>query len=88
MRRVGRLLLSAVLAALATAGFVLLVGASADVLVLLLFAGFWIGLHAFLGFVRLSKRLEHAAGLMELSSAEYERLMDRADGREPHSEEH
>ena len=88
MRRVGRLLLSAVLAALATAGFVLLVGASADVLVLLLFAGFWIGLHAFLGFVRLSKRLEHAAGLMELSSAEYERLTDRADGREPHGEEH
>ena len=88
MRRVGRLLLSAVLAALATAGFVLLVGASADALVLLLFAGFWIGLHAFLGFVRLSKRLERVEGLTVLSSAEYERLMDRADGREPHSEEH
>ena len=88
MRRVGRLLLSAVVAALATAGFVLLVGASADALVLLLFAGFWIGLHAFLGFVRLSKRLERVEGLTVLSSAEYERLMDRADGREPHSEEH
>ena len=87
MRRAGCLQLSGGLVGLATAGFVLLVGASADALVLL-FAGFWIGLHAFLGFVRLSKRLEHAAGLMELSSAEYERLMDRADGREPHSEEH
>ena len=88
MRRVGRLLLSAVVAALATAGFVLLVGASADALVLLLFAGFWIGLHAFLGFVRLSKRLEHVAGLTELSSAEYERLTDRAKGRDPQSEDH
>ena len=87
MRRVGRLLLSAVLAALATAGFVLLVGASADALVLLLFAGFWIGLHAFLGFVRLSKRLEHVAGLTELSSADYERLTDRAKGRDPQSED-
>ena len=87
MRRVGRLLLSAVVAALATAGFVLLVGASADALVLLLFAGFWIGLHAFLGFVRLSKRLEHVAGLTELSSAEYERLTDRAKGRDPQSED-
>ena len=67
--------------------FVLLVGASADALVLL-FAGFWIGLHAFLGFVRLSKRLEHAVGLTELLFAEYERLMDLAGGREPHSEEH
>ena len=87
MRRVGRLLLSAVLAALATAGFVLLVGASADALVLLLFAGFWIGLHAFLGFVRLSKRLERVEGLTVLSSAEYERLTDRAKGRDPQSED-
>ena len=88
MRRAGRLLLSGGLAGLATAGFVLLVGASADALVLLLFAGFWIGLHAFLGFVRLSKRLEHVAGLMELSSADYERLTDRAKGRDPQSEDH
>ena len=87
MRRVGRLLLSAVLAALATAGFVLLVGASADALVLLLFAGFWIGLHAFLGFVRLSKRLERVEGLTVLSSAEYERLTDLAEGRDTESEE-
>ena len=88
MRRAGRLLLSGGLAGLATAGFVLLVGASADALVLLLFAGFWIGLHAFLGFVRLSKRLEHAAGLTELSSAEYERLMHRSEGHDPQSEDH
>ena len=88
MRRVGRLLLSAVLAALATAGFVLLVGASADALVLLLFAGFWIGLHAFLGFVRLSKRLERVEGLTVLSSAEYERLTDLAEGLDPPSEDH
>ena len=87
MRRVGRLLLSAVLAALATAGFVLLVGASADALVLLLFAGFWIGLHAFLGFVRLSKRLERVEGLTVLSSAEYDRLMDLAEGRDAESED-
>ena len=88
MRRVGRLLLSGGLAGLATAGFVLLVGASADALLLLLFAGFWIGLHAFLGFVRLSKRLEHASGLTELSADEYERLMDRAKGRDPQGEDH
>ena len=88
MRRAGCLQLSGGLVGLATAGFVLLVGASADALVLLLFAGFWIGLHAFLGFVRLSKRLEHAVGLTELLFAEYERLMDLAGGREPHSEEH
>ena len=88
MRRVGRLLLSAVVAALATAGFVLLVGASADALVLLLFAGFWIGLHAFLGFVRLSKRLERVEGLTVLSSAEYERLTDLAEGLDPPSEDH
>ena len=87
MRRAGRLLLSGGLAGLATAGFVLLVGASADALVLLLFAGFWIGLHAFLGFVRLSKRLERVEGLTVLSSAEYERLTDLAEGRDAESED-
>ena len=40
MRRVQRLLLSAGLAGLATVGFVLVVGASADALMVLLFAGF------------------------------------------------
>mgnify|MGYP003315813927 FL=1 len=79
MRRVQRLLLSAGLAGLATAGFVLVVGASADALVVLLFAGFWIGLHAFLGFVRLSQRLDRAAGLKLLSSTEYERLTELTD---------
>ena len=80
MRRVQRLLLSAGLAGLATAGFVLVVGASADALVVVLFAGFWIGLHAFLGFVRLSRRLDRAANLKLLSSTEYERLTDLAEG--------
>ena len=80
MRPVQRLLLSAGLAGLATAGFVLVVGASADALVVLLFVGFWIGLHAFLGFVRLSRRLDRAAGLKLLSSTEYERLTDLAEG--------
>jgi len=46
----------------------------------LLFAGFWIGLHAFLGFVRLSQRLDRAAGLKLLSSSEYERLTDLTEG--------
>ena len=49
MRRVRGLLLSAGLAGLATMGFVLAVGARQDALLILLFAGFWIGLHAFLG---------------------------------------
>ena len=80
MRRVQRQLLSAGLAWLATVGFVLVVGASADALVVVLFAGFWIGLHAFLGFVRLSRRLDRAAGLKLLSSTEYERLTDLAEG--------
>ena len=80
MRRVQRLLLSAGLAGLATVGFVLVVGASADALMVLLFAGFWIGLHAFLGFVRLSQRLDRAAGLKLLSSTEYERLTDLTEG--------
>ena len=74
MRRVQRLLLSAGLAGLATTGFVLVVGARQDVLLILLFAGFWIGLHAFIGFVRLSQRLDRVARLKLLSTSEYERL--------------
>ena len=87
MRRAGRLLFSGGLAGLATAGFVLLVGANADALVLLLFSGFWIGLHAFLGFVRLSRRLERIEGLTVLSSVEYERLTDLAEGSDSKSED-
>ena len=74
MRRVRGLLLSAGLAGLATMGFVLAVGARQDALLILLFAGFWIGLHAFLGFVRLSQRLDRVARLKLLSTIEYERL--------------
>ena len=74
MRRVQRLLLSAGLAGLATAGFVLAVVARRDALLILLFAGFWIGLHAFLGFMRLSHRLDREARLKLLSTSEYDRL--------------
>ena len=74
MRRVQRLLLSAGLAGLATAGFVLAVGARRDALLILLFSGFWIGLHAFLGFMRLSQRLDRVARLKLLSTSEYDRL--------------
>ena len=74
MRRVQRLLLSAGLACLATTGFVLAVGARQDALLILLFAGFWIGLHAFIGFVRLSQRLDRVARLKLLSTSEYDRL--------------
>ena len=74
LKRLRRLILSCLLAAVTTAGFVAAVGASKDGLVLLLFGGFWIGIHAFLGFVRLSQRLDRVARLNLLSSAEYERL--------------
>ena len=42
-----RFLLSALLAAGTTAGFVAAVGAAKDGLVVLLFGGFWIGMYAF-----------------------------------------
>jgi len=74
LKRLRRLILSCLLAVAATAGFVAAVGASKDGLVLLLFGGFWIGIHAFLGFVRLSRRLDRVARLNLLSSSEYERL--------------
>ncbi len=67
-------LLSCVLAAGATAGFVAAVGAAKDGLLLLLFGGFWIGIHAFLGFVRLSYRNDRIAGLRLLSFEDYERM--------------
>ena len=74
MRRCLRLLLSGGLAALITAGFVLAVGARLDASLWLLFAVFWIGLHAFFGVVRLSRRCDRVANLRLLSSSEYERL--------------
>ena len=49
-----RFLVSAVLAAASTAGFMAAVGAAKDGLLVLLFGGFWIGIYAFLGFVGLS----------------------------------
>jgi len=79
LKRLRRLILSCLLAVAATAGFVAAVGASKDGLVLLLFGGFWIGIHAFLGFVRLSRRLDRVARLNLLSSSEYERLTHRQD---------
>ena len=75
-----RLVLSAVLAAVTTAGFMAAVGAATDGLVVLLFGGFWIGIYAFLGFVGLSRRLDRVAHLKVLSSDEYERLQDLDDG--------
>ena len=74
-----RLVLSAVLAAGTTAGFMAAVGASKDGLTVLLFGGFWIGIYAFLGFVGLSRRLDRVAHLKLLSSEEYKRLQDCVD---------
>ena len=55
MGRFVRLLFSGAVAGVATLGFVGAVGANLNGLVLVLFAGFWLGLHAFFGFVRLSR---------------------------------
>ena len=49
------------------------VGAAKDGLVVLLFGGFWIGIHAFLGFVRMSCRHDRIAGL-RLSFEDYVRM--------------
>ena len=76
-----RLLLSCVIAAGTTAGFVAAVGATKDGLVVLLFGGFWLGIHAFLGFVRLSCRYDRIAGLRLLSFEDYERM--RTDKKTP-----
>jgi len=75
-----RFLLSAVLAAGTTAGFVAAVGAAKDGSLVLLFGGFWIGLYAFLGFVGLSRRLDRVARLRVLTADEYKRLKDLNDG--------
>ena len=74
VQRLFRLFLSGALALLATKGFIKAVNASQDWTLLLLFAGFWIGIHAFLGFVRFSKRLDRVARLNLLSSEDYERI--------------
>ena len=79
MGRFVRLLFSGAVAGVATLGFVGAVGANLNGLVLVLFAGFWLGLHAFFGFVRLSRRMDHAMRLKLMSSAEYDRLNHGAD---------
>ena len=76
-----RLLFSFVIAAGTTAGFVAAVGAAKDGLVVLLFGGFWIGIHAFLGFVRMSCRHDRIAGLRLLSFEDYVRM--RSDKKTP-----
>ena len=53
-------------------GFAAAVDAARDWLLILLFGGFWLGMHAFLGFVRLSRRLDREAQLPLLSAADYE----------------
>ena len=78
-----RFLVSAVLAAASTAGFMAAVGAAKDGLLVLLFVGFWIAIYAFLGFVGFSRRLDRVACLRVLSADEYKRLLDRGDGEWP-----
>ena len=82
--RLGQWLFSGFLASLATVGFVMAVGADPDGLLLLLFGGFWIGIHAFLGFVRLSSRLDREARLPILSAEDYERAAQKHHGSVPH----
>ena len=79
MGRFVRLLFSGAVAGVATLGFVGAVGANLNGLVLVLFAGFWLGLHAFFGFVRLSRRIDHAMRLTLMSSTEYDRLDHGSD---------
>ena len=84
MRRFLRLFVSGVLALLATKGFIKAVNATPDWSLLLLFAGFWIGIHAFLGFVRFSQRLDRVARLNILSAEDYERISQSSlDGSRP-----
>ena len=83
VQRFLRLLVSGALALLATKGFIKAVNASPDWSLLLLFAGFWIGIHAFLGFVRFSQRLDRVARLNLLSAEDYERISQSSlDGSE------
>ena len=69
------------IAAATTAGFVAAEGAAKDGLLVLLFGGFWIGIHAFLGFVRMSCRHDRIAGLRLLSFEDYVRM--RSDKKIP-----
>ena len=67
-----QLCLSGLLALAATWGFAAAVDAAQDGLLILLFGGFWLGIHAFLGFVRLSTRLDREAQLPLLDAADYD----------------
>ncbi|MAR06372.1 MAG: hypothetical protein CL862_04650 [Cyanobium sp. NAT70] len=76
-----QLLLSGSLALLATLGFVTAVGAAHNAMLLLLFGGFWLGMHSFLGFVRLSSRLDREARLPLLSAEDYDRAVLNRTGQ-------
>ena len=86
MQRFLRLFVSGALAFLATQGFIKAVNASPDWSLLLLFAGFWIGIHAFLGFVRFSQRLDRVARLNLLSAEDYERISQASQDRSEHAD--
>ena len=90
MQRLARLMVSGALATAATTAFIKAVGASPDWSLLLLFGGFWIGLHAFLGFVRFSRRLDRVARLKLLSAEDYDRLSQASKdgGRRSDSSSH
>ena len=73
--RASQLLLSGLLALAATWGFASAVDAARDGSLILLFGGFWLGIHAFLGFVRLSTRLDREAQLPLLDAADYDKAV-------------
>ena len=81
LKRLLSLLLSCVLSAVATAAFLAAVGAVQDGLVVVLFGGFWIGIHSFVGFVRLSYRNNQIVGLKLLSRERYEELRHKKTPR-------
>ena len=79
-----QLLLSGLLALAATWGFAAAVDAAQDGLLILLFGGFWLGIHAFLGFVRLSTRLDREAQLPLLDAADYDNAVQEQIDRAQH----
>ena len=79
-----QLLLSGLLALAATWGFAAAVDAAQDGLLILLFGGFWLGIHAFLGFVRLSTRLDREAQLPLLDASDYDNAVQEQIDRAQH----
>ena len=59
----------------------LLYNCSTIAMLLLLFGGFWLGMHSFLGFVRLSSRLDREARLPLLSAEDYDRAVLNRTGQ-------